>query len=78
VKNTEELAIAAENAGYDGVIVRNVLDVGTFGDYNEPADVYIIFKATQIKSATANVGTYDPNDPDIRHNPRRPARRKAR
>lgn len=27
---------------------------------------YIVFEPTQIKSATGNRGTYDPNDPDIR------------
>jgi hypothetical protein len=29
--------------------------------------VFIAFEPTQIKSATGNIGTYDPNNPDIRY-----------
>ena len=41
----------AHRAGYDGAITM----------LNE----YVVFDPTQIKSATANVGTFDPNDPSI-------------
>ena len=43
-------------SGYDGFMTRN-----------ENGDtVYIVFSPTQIKSATENVGTFDPENPDIR------------
>lgn len=47
---------------YDGMI---------FEDYSTPANPdatytsYVVFSPTQIKSATGNRGTFDPNDPDI-------------
>ena len=34
-------------------------------------DAWIVFDPTQIKSATANDGNFDPSDPDIRRNPMR-------
>jgi len=34
--------------------------------FPEATDSYIVFSSTQIKSATGNVGTFDPNNPDIR------------
>lgn len=43
-------------SGYDGFMTRN-----------ENGDkVYVVFSPTQIKSATENVGTFDPENPDIR------------
>jgi hypothetical protein len=44
-----------EQQGFDGVIVR--------GDFEE----VIAFRPTQIKSATGNIGTYDPENADIRY-----------
>jgi uncharacterized protein YjbI with pentapeptide repeats len=71
-RKTYEAARAVRETGlYDGVIFKNLRDSGGQSDYDEPADVYVVFDPKNIKSATANVGTYDPNDPDIRHNPRR-------
>lgn len=35
------------------------------------SDWYLALRPTQIKSATGNRGTFDPADPDVRHNPRR-------
>ena len=43
--------------GYDGVI---------------SGEVAVVFSPTQIKSATDNVGTFDPENPDIRYSERRP------
>jgi hypothetical protein len=34
------------------------------------SDWYLALDPRQIKSATGNVGTFDPNDADIRHNPK--------
>ncbi|HQB08027.1 MAG TPA: hypothetical protein PK712_09205, partial [Rectinema sp.] len=45
----------------DGAIFRNVKDGGGFDN------IYVAFAPTQIKSATANVGTFDQSNPDIRY-----------
>lgn len=47
----------AQRAGYDGAITM----------LNE----YVVFSPTQIKSATDNTGTFDPDDPSMLRNPRR-------
>jgi hypothetical protein len=36
----------------------------------ENVHTYIVFSPTQIKSATDNVGTFDPNNPDVRYSSR--------
>jgi len=56
VVNTPQFVEAAQEAGYDGIKVKE-------GGYN----TYAAFEPTQIKSAIGNVGTYDPNNPDIRY-----------
>lgn len=48
-----------EDAGYDGVVYANTQEGA--------GDSYIAFRPTQIKSAIGNVGTFDPNNPDIRY-----------
>jgi len=50
---------AIQGAGFDGVMQRenNGLAVG---------DAFIAFRPEQIKSATGNRGTFDPENPDIR------------
>ena len=74
----EDIARAAPRLGYDGVIVRNVVDDagqepgGLWWRENPtPTSVYVVFDSTQIKSANRNVGTFAPADPRITHNPRR-------
>ena len=47
-----------QKQGYDGV----------YNGYDE----YIAFEPTQIKSATDNIGTFDPTSPDIRYQHRNP------
>lgn len=62
---TVELARDAYYAGVDGVIFRNVMDYGSYtGDW-APGDVYVSFKANNIKSVY-NTGSFDPKDADIR------------
>jgi len=51
---------AIKDAGYDGVEYVN-----SFEDKGSTS--YIVFNPTQIKSATDNVGTFDPANPDIRY-----------
>jgi hypothetical protein len=61
---TETLAEYARQNGFDGVIVRNVLET----DYeDQKTDDFISLNATQTKSATDNIGTFDPSNPDIRY-----------
>lgn len=67
---TDDLANYADRAGYDGLIVKNVVDdVGT-GDDLPPSTVFVTLgQKGQIKSATGNRGTFDPTNPDIRYMP---------
>ena len=58
------LAYAREN-GHDGLIVRNVNDAAT-ADETRVGDVYAVLRPEQIKSATGNRGTFDPENSDIR------------
>lgn len=56
----------AKAAGHDGLIVTSpTFDEG--GDANGAtwATNYVAFEPTQIKSATANNGSFDPGNPDI-------------
>ena len=46
--------------GFDGIVIR---DSDT--DQGGKRDDWVAFKPTQIKSATGNRGTFDPNDPNI-------------
>jgi hypothetical protein len=52
--------------GHDGLIVRNVVDTNSPTEKTK-ADVYVASKPEQIKSATGNRGTFDPNDANILH-----------
>lgn len=53
----EQLVIQqARTAGHDGV---------AFHDAESGATFYAAFEPTQVKSATGNRGTFDPNDPNI-------------
>ena len=49
------------DAGYDGIIIRDVRGI----DRDHDA-LFIAFSPTQIKSATQNLGTFSKTDPDIR------------
>lgn len=60
-----KLIAQAKRRGNDGVIIRNFDDAAGFS--NDNADHYIAFRPEQIKSATANRGTFDPNNPSILH-----------
>lgn len=51
---------AAKEAGFDGAINK-----GT-GESMDAVE-YRVFNKTQIKSAIGNIGTFDPNNPDIRY-----------
>ena len=55
-----DLFALAKTMGYDGVKVNDIT-------IRSEEPTYVVFSPTQIKSATANVGTFDPQNPDIRY-----------
>ena len=73
VYKTDQLSAIAKQRGYDGVIFRDIYDSMIAQDV--VSDVYVAFDPRQVKSATENVGAFDPEDTDIRRNP--PRRRNA-
>lgn len=54
----EDYVSDLQSEGYDGLIVQD----SEFGGTS-----YVVFEPEQIKSATDNVGTFDPSNPDIRY-----------
>ena len=56
---------ALQKLGYDGIKYNNTSE-NEVNKGNNPW-AWIAFDPTQIKSATANIGTFDPTDPDIRY-----------
>lgn len=61
-----DLIKQAKDNGHDGVIFKELKDaVRTSGAANH----YVVFDSAQIKSATGNRGTFDPDNPDIRFMP---------
>ena len=54
-----------KNQGYDSVIVGNRFDDKV--KYRGYGSEYVVFEPNQIKSATDNAGTFDPNNNDIRY-----------
>lgn len=66
--STDDLARWARSQGYDGIIIRKVMDHGPSGRFatdNKVSDIYVAFRPEQIKSAIGNRGTFDPADPNI-------------
>lgn len=58
---TDRFIREATKGGHDGVIVRNIVNF----EGGRPSTTYIAFRPEQVKSATANIGTFNPNDPRI-------------
>jgi len=52
--------VLKEVTGYDGIIVDDA-------EWGGDQTIYVVFNPSQIKSATDNVGTFDPANPDIRY-----------
>jgi hypothetical protein len=77
--STDVIAELALRFGFDGAIIKNVVDPsGDDEDYTVPSTVYVVFSPKQIKSATGNAGTFDPDDPNIYRNPRTRTRTRSR
>jgi GNAT superfamily N-acetyltransferase len=72
--STDDLVTAARKLKYDGVIIRNVVDIGDYTDYDGTSTIYAVFEPTQVKSANMNAGTFDPADRSILRNPARKAK----
>ncbi len=60
IKDVNWYAVEARKKGHDGLIIRNVIDVG-FTDTNDvpPSTDYVAFESNQVKSVTDNRGTFD-------------------
>ena len=64
---TDEIVRNARVSGKDGVIFRNIKDVGLEHSKSEYGDVYVVFDPAQIKSAVFNNGQFDAANTDIRY-----------
>lgn len=62
--STTDLVEEAKELGYNGLIIRNVVDDRNVS--GTPATTYVAFYPGQIKSSLSNVGSYDRDSPDIR------------
>ena len=62
LKCKEEITQTLKTNGYDGVHLKR--DEGSGG---RSVETFIALDATQVKSATDNIGTFDGQDPHIRH-----------
>lgn len=61
----EAIRFARRN-GHDGVIFKRITDDRNHHDiFSMPSDVFAVFEPSQIKSAIANRGSFDPNNPRI-------------
>lgn len=69
--NTHTIEENARENGFDGVVIKNVVDPGMehslVGYSKKPENIYGVFSRYQIKSADDNNGTFDANDPNILH-----------
>ncbi len=65
-RGTGEIARGVNRKKHDAVIFLNIKDYATLVGEDIPAATSVaVFKPTQIKSATDNRGTFDPQNPDI-------------
>lgn len=65
MKYGEDVRDFAARNGYDAIVFREVRDPIS-PDIDPIADVYALLPTAEIKSATGNIGTFDPANPDIR------------
>jgi uncharacterized protein (UPF0335 family) len=63
-ENIHSAIAEARNGGHDGIVIRNLIDNADWGS-DRATDHWVAFEPTQIKSATGNSGTFDPNNPSI-------------
>lgn len=58
IESTRTLEKIAKDNGYDGVIVKNVYDIGGEMSFPEATDVFSVRDANSVKSATDNNGEF--------------------
>jgi hypothetical protein len=58
-ERSDMLKAFIQQLGYDGIVYANEFEGG--------GDSYIVLDPKQVKSATGNIGTYNPSNPDIRY-----------
>ena len=77
-QKTRDIVANAFKHNRDGVLISDILDLGpnisvnTLSESDDNlknyyADVFVAFNPNQIKSATDNIGTFDPTDADVRY-----------
>ena len=66
--STRDLEKMFKDSNHDGVIVKNINDVGGGANRNTPkySNIRFVYKADQVKSATDNNGDYSIENNDIR------------
>ena len=71
IGSIDELATMAQEEGYDAVLANNLASLGRYPELDFTPGIntneYVVFEPNQIKSATNNTGTFDPNNDDIRY-----------
>ena len=65
IESTRTLEKIAKDNGYDGVIVKNVYDIGGEMSFPEATDVFSVRDANSVKSATDNNGEFSRKNNDI-------------
>jgi hypothetical protein len=68
--STDQLSGIALEMGRDGLIMRNIYD-SFVAQSAGLSDVFVVFDSRNIKSATANSGSFSAKSSDIRLNPKR-------
>lgn len=69
LSSSEIIRLMFEEAGYDGIIDKSVYHKFLMEGTDPDTTHYIAFHPQQIKSATGNRGTFDPNDANIARSP---------
>ena len=58
--SSDRIVELSREAGYDGTLLKNVVDNGGFKALEKATNIYVAFEPQQIKSATDNNGAFDP------------------
>jgi hypothetical protein len=71
IGSIDELATMAQEEGYDAVLANNLASLGRYPELDFTPGIntneYVVFNPNQIKSATDNIGTFNPENDDIRY-----------
>lgn len=62
---TNRAAEIADGYGFDGVIIKNVIDGYGYSKGAYPSTIYAAFNPNQIKSAAYNAGSFDPENANM-------------